>query len=166
MTNDRTLHRAPSGAVLFGGAALAAALFGALLLAAPAHAAENPGKQAEQQLKFGVEMARRELWSEALFRFRQAAKLDPGNAGIFNNLAVAYEATGQFSEALDAYRQGLKISPSDQALKNNYARFLEFYQAYEVADEDDGSAAEGDEDASGDGGDEMASTDGAEEGLL
>lgn len=95
----------------------------------PASAAKK-ANTADAQLKFGVDMARRELWSEALFRFRRAADLEPGNAHVLNNLAVACEATGRFEEALEYYRQALKLEPDNRALRGNYSRFVEFYRSF------------------------------------
>jgi Flp pilus assembly protein TadD len=97
-------------------------------------------------MEFGVKMARKGLWSEALFRFEQAERLDPSNPRILNNLAVAFEATGQFEKALDQYQKALRASPNDKTLRRNYARFVEFYQNYKPDQEGgDGerSAAEG-----------------------
>ena len=99
------------------------------------------GSEAEEQITFGVEMARRQLWNEALFRFEQAAKMAPGNPRVYNNLAVACEATGQFEKALEYYKQGLQRDPGNQELKKNYARFVEFYRGFAPADEE---APEGD----------------------
>ena len=103
--------------------------------AAPAAAADA----AEKQLQFGANMARRGLWKEALFRFQQAARHDPENPRILNNIAVSYEALGLFDEALDAYRKALRAGPADRELKGNYARFAEFYQSFRPAEEDDES---------------------------
>jgi Flp pilus assembly protein TadD len=83
-----------------------------------------------EQLSFGAKMAQRGLWNEALFRFRQAGRLAPGNARVLNNLAVALEATGRFDEALTTYQEALKLDPGNAEIKRNYARFAEFYQAY------------------------------------
>jgi len=85
---------------------------------------------AGSQLAFGVDMARRGLWSEALFRFHQAARLEPQNPRVMNNLGVAYEATGDYEKALGFYQQALKIEPNNRELRANYGRFVEFYQAY------------------------------------
>lgn len=91
---------------------------------------------AEAQLKFGVQMARQELWSEALFRFRRAAQLDPRNPRVFNNLAVASEATGSFEQALEYYREALKLDPNNRTLRGNYSRFVEFYRSFKPEGED------------------------------
>lgn len=75
-------------------------------------------------------MAQQGLWQEALFRFHQAEKLDPKNPRVLNNLAVAYEATGDFDRALDFYKQALAAAPDSRETRRNYARFVEFFQAY------------------------------------
>lgn len=81
------------------------------------------------QLEFGVKMAKRGLWSEALFRFRQANELQPGSSKVLNNIAVAYEALGQFEKALDFYQQAVKAGGSAE-LRKNYSRFVEFYRNF------------------------------------
>jgi tetratricopeptide (TPR) repeat protein len=86
--------------------------------------------QASSQLAFGVDMARRGLWDEALFRFQEAERLDPGNPRIQSNLAVAWEASGKFDKALEAYQKALKLAPNDKEIRTNYARFVEFYQGF------------------------------------
>jgi tetratricopeptide (TPR) repeat protein len=87
----------------------------------------NPGAQVE----FGVDMARQGLWDEALFRFRQADRMDPDNPRILNNLAVALEASGDYDSALEAYQRAVRLAPSNRDLTRNYARFAEFYQRYQ-----------------------------------
>lgn len=87
--------------------------------------------QAGSQIAFGVDMARRGLWSEALFRFHQAETLDPQNARVMNNLGVAYEATGDYQKALGYYQRALKLEPNNRELRANYGRFVEFYQAFQ-----------------------------------
>ncbi|MEM8961136.1 MAG: tetratricopeptide repeat protein [Acidobacteriota bacterium] len=85
---------------------------------------------AEQQLDFGTKMARRGLWSEALFRFRQAERLRGPDARILNNIAVAHEALGQFDEALEAYQKAVEKAPGNPELRRNYTRFVEFYRNF------------------------------------
>lgn len=107
-------------------AVVSSALVAMLAGAPPVQADEDP---AAAQLEFGVKMARRGLWSEALFRFKQADELRPGSARILNNIAVAYEALGQFDRALDYYQRAVKIG-GDADLRKNYTRFVEFYRNF------------------------------------
>lgn len=90
---------------------------------------------AEAQMDFGVQMAQRGLWSEALFRFERAARMDPSDPRALNNLAVACEATGQFDRALRSYQEALAIAPANRELRRNYARFVEFYQSFRPQEE-------------------------------
>lgn len=117
-----------------GGRGLAAASLGTLLLGAAlvvvSCGSTDLSGNAERQLGFGVSMAQRGLWSEALFRFERAHQIDPGSFRVLNNLAVAYEANGRFDEALATYRRALALDPDDRNLRRNYARFVEFYQSF------------------------------------
>jgi tetratricopeptide (TPR) repeat protein len=88
----------------------------------------------DDQVRFGVQMARQGLWSEALFRFDRARQMDPGNARVLNNIAVALEAAGRYEEALEAYREALQAAPGNRTLSENYARFLEFYEGFKPAE--------------------------------
>ncbi|HET7712760.1 MAG TPA: tetratricopeptide repeat protein [Thermoanaerobaculia bacterium] len=78
------------------------------------------------QDRFGVRMARMNLWREAMFRFKRAVQLDPASAMAHNNLAVAYEANGDFENALTEYREALRLDRSNQYIQKNYSRFIEF----------------------------------------
>ncbi len=111
-------------------ASLGLASLALVVMLAPA-----PLTAADDQLSFGVDMAKRGLWSEALFRFRQAEKAEPGNPRVLNNLAVAYEAVGLFEEALETYKAALKADPANRELRRNYARFIEFYQSFKPDEE-------------------------------
>jgi Tfp pilus assembly protein PilF len=100
-----------------------------VLLAASAEAQKKPPR-AQDQVQFGVDMAQRGLWSEALFRFRQAERLGDNRASVFNNIAVAYEALGLFDQAQAYYKKALDVDPRNVGLKRNYSRFVEFYQSF------------------------------------
>lgn len=84
----------------------------------------------ESDVDFGVKMAQRGLWKEALFRFQQADLQQPNDSRLLNNIAVAYEAVGAYDKALETYKKALQANAADRELKQNYSRFLEFYQAY------------------------------------
>lgn len=107
----------------------------AVFLPAPGRADED-GPGLDKEISFGVKMAKRGLWSEALFRFKKAAEQRPHDGKVLNNLAVAYEAVGQYENALLAYREALKADSTNRELKRNYSRFIEFYQAFKPAGEE------------------------------
>ena len=78
------------------------------------------------QDNFGVQMARMNLWREAMFRFERAIQINPGDAQAHNNLAVAYEANGDFEKARKEYLEALKLDRTNPYIQKNYSRFVEF----------------------------------------
>jgi len=82
----------------------------------------------ETQRQFGIRMAKMNLWREAMFRFKRAVDIDPDNATAHNNLAVAFEANGDFENAAKEYREALRLDRSNQYIQKNYSRFVEFTQ--------------------------------------
>lgn len=125
----------------------------ALLLASPLAAGPAKPKSASEQMRFGVQMAQRNLWNEAYFRFQQAAALEPANPRILNNLGVASEARGRFDEALKHYQGALRLAGGDAEIKRNYARFVEFYQSFKPATESEAVVPSTSADAESQGGD-------------
>ena len=113
-------------------------------IAAPSVAAK--GSRAGAQLEFGVQMAKRGLWNEALFRFERVLAEQPNNARLLNNIAVAYEAIGKFDQALEHYKRALAIDSNNRELRRNYAQFLEFYQGLRPETEKDAEEAASSED--------------------
>jgi tetratricopeptide (TPR) repeat protein len=119
-----------------------------LLLAAPSALAKDKPITAKDEIAFGIRMAERELWSEALFRFQQAEIMGANGAAVYNNMAVAYEALGVFDKAREYYQKALSVDRDSQSLRRNYSRFVEFYQAFNT--DDDAADGTGDEDDEGD----------------
>ena len=78
------------------------------------------------QDNFGVQMARLNLWREAMFRFERAIEINPGDAQAHNNLAVAYEANGDFEKARKEYLEALRLDRTNPYIQKNYSRFVEF----------------------------------------
>jgi Tfp pilus assembly protein PilF len=68
--------------------------------------------QAKEQVEFGIQVAQRGLWKEAIYRWERAAQIDPTYAAAFNNLAVAYEHEGQLAKARAAYEKALALEPT------------------------------------------------------
>ena len=80
---------------------------------------------AQAQVKFGNEVARRSLWREARYRFQRAIDLDPTYAPAWNNLGIAFEQEGRFDEAREAYEAALNLDPDNFMIEQNYDLFLE-----------------------------------------
>ena len=124
-------------------------LFAALMLAVGwlSGGARSSKPKVEAQIAFGVSMAKRGLWNEALFRFRMANQARPNDGRILNNMAVAFEAVGSFEEAFASYKRALKADPTNSDLRRNYSRFIEFYQGFKPPEESDKEDASNKENA-------------------
>ncbi len=94
-----------------------------LLTAAPVWA--DARDDAKKQVEFGIEVAQKGLWREAVYRFERAAQLDPTYAAAHNNLAIGYEHQGELDKASRAYEMALKLDPDNQLIKQNYELFRE-----------------------------------------
>ena len=88
----------------------------------------TPQELAQQQVEFGIEVARRHLWKEAIYRWQKAVELDPKNAKARNNLAVAYEQEGEFELAEAEYKRALELDADNVYLRQNYELFRESYE--------------------------------------
>ena len=53
-------------------------------------AAADARDDAKKQVEFGISVAQRGLWREAIYRWERAAQIDPTYAAAHNNLAIAY----------------------------------------------------------------------------
>ncbi len=89
------------------------------------------------QLKFGIWASEKNLWDEAIFRWKKALAVNPKSVGAHNNLAVAYEKKGLFEEALKEYEQALKLDPENTYVKSNYKSCQENIQAPKKETKDD-----------------------------
>ena len=104
------------------GAVLCAVLAGAAY-AAPVYA--DARSDAKAQVDFGVNVAQRGLWREAIYRWERATQIDPSYAAALNNLAIAYEHEGELAKARSAYEKALELEPGNALIKQNYELFRE-----------------------------------------
>jgi len=81
--------------------------------------------EARAQVEFGIAVAQKGLWKEALFRWEKAVQLDPTYAAAYNNLAIAYEHEGQFEKARQAYEKAAELDPKSTFIRENYEFFKE-----------------------------------------
>jgi Flp pilus assembly protein TadD len=87
--------------------------------------AKDARDSAKQHVEFGITVAQKGLWREAIYRWEQAARIDPNYPAAYNNLAVAYEHEGQFDKARKAYEKALELEPNNQLIRQNYELFKE-----------------------------------------
>ncbi len=80
---------------------------------------------AKSQVEFGINVAQRGLWREAIYRWEKAAELDPTYVAAFNDLAIAYEHEGQLDKARKAYEKALELDPNNSQVRQNYELFKE-----------------------------------------
>ena len=80
---------------------------------------------AKRQVEFGISVAQRGLWREAIYRWERAAQIDPTYAAAHNNLAIAYEHEGDLEKARAAYEKAVELEPNNTYIKQNYELFKE-----------------------------------------
>jgi Tfp pilus assembly protein PilF len=98
-------------------------MLGLLLAARPARA--DVRHDAKAQVEFGIDVAQRGLWREAIYRWEKAVEIDPAYAAAFNDLAIAYEHEGQLQKARKAYDKALELDPNNAQIRQNYELFKE-----------------------------------------
>lgn len=96
-----------------------------LLVLGAAPAAADARDDAEKQVQFGIAVAQRGLWREAIYRWERATMIDPTYAAAHNNLAIAYEHEGELDKARTAYGKALELDPDNAFIKQNYELFKE-----------------------------------------
>lgn len=117
------------GLSLFGTkAAVTVALTLALLSGASATLSADRRSEAKAQVDFGIELAQKQLWKEAEFRWEKAVELDPTYAAAWNNLGIAYEQQGKFAEAKKAYDKAIELDPKNTFIRQNADMFMEIYE--------------------------------------
>ena len=94
-----------------------------MLPASPAVA--DARSDAKAQVAFGISVAQRGLWREAIYRWEKAVELDPTYAAAFNDLAIAYEHEGQLDKARKAYEKAVELEPNNAEIKQNFELFKE-----------------------------------------
>jgi tetratricopeptide (TPR) repeat protein len=93
------------------------------LFAAPAYA--DARGDARKQVEFGIAVAQRGLWREAIYRWQRATEIDPTYAQAFNNLAIAHEQQGELDKARAAYEKAAALEPNNPLIRQNFDLFKE-----------------------------------------
>jgi Tfp pilus assembly protein PilF len=98
------------------------ACFAALL---PSASYADARRDAKAQVEFGINVAQRGLWREAIYRWQKATEIDPTYVAAFNDLAIGYEHEGQLDKARTAYEKALELDPNNAQIRQNYELFKE-----------------------------------------
>jgi Tfp pilus assembly protein PilF len=117
------VHTSPKVSMPVSRKTISAALVLVAVFATVAWAGDR--KAAKDQVDFGIKVASQGLWREAVYRWERAVELDPTYPAAFNNLAIAYEAQGQFEKAKDAYEKAIALDPKNQFIRQNFDLFKE-----------------------------------------
>jgi len=80
---------------------------------------------AKVHVDFGIMVAQKGLWREAIFQWERAVEIDPGYASAYNNLGIAFENTGELDKAREAYERALELEPENVLIRQNYELFRE-----------------------------------------
>ena len=96
-----------------------------MLAGAVAPLAADARDDARKQVEFGIAVAQKKLWREAIFWWERAAKTDPTYAAAHNNLGIAYEQEGELEKARIAYEKALELEPNNAMIRQNYELFKE-----------------------------------------
>ena len=94
-----------------------------LIGAAATPLAADARSDAKKQVEFGITVAQRGLWREAIYRWERAVQIDPKYAEALNNLGIAYEHEGNLDKARVAYEKALELEPNNALIKQNYELF-------------------------------------------
>jgi Flp pilus assembly protein TadD len=114
-------------------ATVAACLLVVATGAAPAYA--DARSEAKEQVDFGIDVAQRGLWREAIYRWERAVQIDPSYAEAYNDLAIGYEHEGEFDKARQAYEKAIKLAPDNLQIQQNYELFKEINDRRSTAKE-------------------------------
>ena len=89
-----------------------------------------------KQIQFGIQSAQRDLWDEAIFRWKKAVLSNPKASAPHNNLAVAYESKGLWQEAKKEYEIALKLDPKNPYIQENYEKYKKNHELIDDAKKD------------------------------
>ena len=97
--------------------------------------ADDLRDNARKQVEFGITVAQKGLWKEAIYRWKRATEIDPTYAAAYNDLAIAYEYEGNFDQAREAYERALSLDPDNATIQENYDLFRETYDRANISNQ-------------------------------
>ena len=106
---------------------------------------EPSQKEIQRDLRFAAEVAEKGLWREALYRWRKILRHRPDDPRLHNNVAVAFEATGDFEAAREHYERALALEGAEDEIAGNFSLFASAQSLIEGEDDDAADAQEPEE---------------------
>src|SRR5678815_1943474 len=88
-----------------------------LLGTSAAPLAADARSDAKKQVQFGIAVAQRGRWREAIYRWERAVQIDPKYTEPLNRLAIAYEQDGNLEKARVAYEKAMELEPNNGLIK-------------------------------------------------
>ena len=82
-------------------------------------------------IAIGVSLTKLERYDEAEFVLKTAAKIQPNNALVKQNLAATLARAGKHVEALPYFRQAASLAPDNPAVLMGLARCLDSIDAHQ-----------------------------------
>lgn len=86
--------------------------------------------------EFAIKSAKMGLWSEAVMRWKRLSDLYPNDPKTHNNLAIAYEAKGEYDLAKTEYQKAIELEPNNRIYLRNYYKFMKNYEKSKKTKED------------------------------
>jgi Flp pilus assembly protein TadD len=102
-----------------------AAIVACVVIVAASPSLADAKSDAKSQVEFGINVAQRGLWREAIYRWQKATEIDPAYVAAYNNLGIAYEHEGQLDKARKAYEKAIELDPNNAQVRQNYELFKE-----------------------------------------
>ncbi len=74
------------------------------------------------QAALGAVYVQQKRYRDAVAAFREAARLQPGDADIWSNLGTGLAITGDLPGAISAFERALEIDPNAETARRNLSR--------------------------------------------
>ncbi len=84
---------------------------------------ENKDYLIKLNRKLGTYAQKNQMWKEAVYRWKRVVNLNPNDYKAHNNLAIAYEALGEYQKAEIEYKLALSLSHNNEFIRSNYEKF-------------------------------------------
>jgi tetratricopeptide (TPR) repeat protein len=124
-TTDATRRGPPSRSLVIGTLLTVLLAIPVIRLSLLTRNASPPSNEAAIRLQGLIDRSAQLLaagrYEESLVVAKQALVADPGSAGAYNNMAIAYMKLGKWDDAMASAREAIRLDPDFQLAKNNVA---------------------------------------------